>query len=81
MGTAASTAAKGGATTRYGAHSARGAGARALPDARVRADDLTNHVHLLPTPEQAERVSQVLISAGRRDVQYVNRTDGDTGTL
>jgi hypothetical protein len=27
---------------------------------------MTNHFHPLPTPEQAERVPQVLISVGRR---------------
>jgi len=42
---------------------------------------MTNHVHLLLTPERAERVPQVLISVGRRYVQYVNRTYGRTGTL
>jgi putative transposase len=48
---------------------------------RLHADVLmTNHVHLLLTPEQAERVPQVLISVGRRYVQYVNRTYGRTGT-
>jgi putative transposase len=49
---------------------------------RMHADVLmTNHVHLLLTPEQAERVPQVLISVGRRYVQYVNHTYGRTGTL
>jgi putative transposase len=34
---------------------------------RMHADVLmTNHFHPLPTPEQAERVPQVLISVGRR---------------
>jgi putative transposase len=42
---------------------------------------MTNHVHLLLTPEQAVRVPQVLISVGRRYVQYVNHTYGRTGTL
>jgi putative transposase len=42
---------------------------------------MTNHVHLLLTPEQAERVPRVPISVGRRDVQSVNHTDGRTGTL
>ena len=32
-------------------------------------------------PEQAERVPQVLISVGRRYVQYINHIDGRTGTL
>jgi putative transposase len=42
---------------------------------------MTNHVHLLLTPEQGARVPQVLISVGRWYVQYVNRTYGRTGTL
>lgn len=42
---------------------------------------MTNHVHLLLTPEEVERVPQVLISVGRRYVQYVNHTYGRTGTL
>jgi putative transposase len=42
---------------------------------------MTNHVHLLLTPEEAERVPQVLISVGRRYVQYVNHAYGRTGTL
>jgi putative transposase len=42
---------------------------------------MTNHVHLLLTPEQAERVPQVLISVGRRYVQYINHSYGRTGTL
>ena len=42
---------------------------------------MTNHVHLLLTPDEAERVPQVLISVGRRYVQYINATYGRTGTL
>ena len=42
---------------------------------------MTNHVHLLLTPEYAVRVPQVLISVGRRYVQYINHTYGRTGTL
>jgi putative transposase len=42
---------------------------------------MTNHVHLLLTPEHAARVPQVLISVGRRYVQYVNHTYGRTGAL
>jgi putative transposase len=42
---------------------------------------MTNHVHLLLTPEAAKRVPQVLISVGRRYVQYINSTYGRTGTL
>jgi putative transposase len=49
---------------------------------RLHADVLmTNHVYLLLTPEEAERVPQVLISVGRRYVQSVNHTYGRTGTL
>ena len=42
---------------------------------------MSNHFHLLLTPEQAERVPQVLLSVGRRYLQYINRTYGRTGTL
>ncbi len=42
---------------------------------------MTNHVHLLLTPKQAEAVPRLLISLGRRYVQYVNRTYRRTGTL
>ncbi len=42
---------------------------------------LTNHVHLLLTPRKVEKVPGLLISMGRRYVQYVNRVYGRTGTL
>ena len=42
---------------------------------------MTNHVHLLLTPEKADTVPQLLISLGRRYVQYFNRTYKRTGTL
>ena len=42
---------------------------------------MTNHVHLLLTPKQAERVPQLIISLGRRYVQYINRSYRRTGTL
>ncbi|MCP4307803.1 MAG: transposase [bacterium] len=42
---------------------------------------MTNHVHLLLTPEDATRVAQVLICVGRRYVQYINHTYGRSGTL
>jgi putative transposase len=42
---------------------------------------MTNHLHLLVTPEHAHRVLQVIMSVGRRYVQYVNRSYGRTGTL
>lgn len=42
---------------------------------------MTNHVHLLLTPPKAEAVPQLLISLGRRYVQYINKTYRRTGTL
>lgn len=42
---------------------------------------MTNHVHLLLTPRKAELVPKLVISLGRRYVQYVNRRYGRTGTL
>lgn len=42
---------------------------------------MTNHVHLLLTPNTAAVVPQLLMSLGRRYVQYVNRTYRRTGTL
>jgi putative transposase len=42
---------------------------------------VTNHVHLLLTPRKAQAVPQLLISLGRRCVQYVNRSYRRTGTL
>lgn len=42
---------------------------------------MTNHVHLLLTPAAPEAVAQLMISLGRRYVQYVNRTYQRTGTL
>ena len=42
---------------------------------------MTNHVHLLLTPKKAEAVPGLIISLGRRYVQYVNRTYERTGTL
>ena len=35
---------------------------------------MTNHVHLLITPRKAEAVPGLIISLGRRYVQYVNTT-------
>ena len=34
---------------------------------------MTNHVHLLMTPQQKESISLVMQSIGRRYVQYVNK--------
>lgn len=42
---------------------------------------MTNHVHLLLTPKKAATVPRLIISLGRRYVQYVNRTLHRTGTL
>jgi len=42
---------------------------------------MTNHVHLLVTPERAENVPKLVISLGRRYVQYINTTYRRTGTL
>jgi putative transposase len=51
-------------------------------DARLHAYVLmTNHVHLLLTPARAARVPALLMSLGRRYVQYVNRSYRRTGTL
>jgi len=42
---------------------------------------MTNHVRLLLTPRTAEAVPKLMISLGRRYVQYVNRSYRRTGTL
>ncbi|MGF1643407.1 MAG: transposase [Thiotrichales bacterium] len=42
---------------------------------------MTNHVHLLITPERAESVPRLMIALGRRYVQYINTTYRRTGTL
>mgnify|MGYP000117792664 FL=1 len=42
---------------------------------------MTNHVHLLLTPQNAQDVPKLLISLGRRYVQYINKTYRRTGTL
>ena len=42
---------------------------------------MTNHVHLLLTPKKAETVPKLVISLGRRYVQYINKTYRRTGTL
>ena len=42
---------------------------------------MTNHVHLLVTPKRAEVVPKLIISLGRRYVQYINRSYHRTGTL
>lgn len=42
---------------------------------------MTNHVHLLLTPPEADAVPRLLISLGRRYVQYINKSYHRTGTL
>ena len=42
---------------------------------------MTNHVHLLLTPKDAEAVPRLIIGLGRRYVQYINTTYRRTGTL
>jgi putative transposase len=42
---------------------------------------MTNHVHLLLTPRKADTVPRLLISLGRRYVQYINKSYKRTGTL
>jgi putative transposase len=42
---------------------------------------MTNHVHLLLTPPSSVAVAQLVMSLGRRYVQYINRTYRRTGTL
>lgn len=42
---------------------------------------MTNHVHLLATPETDEGIGQMMQSLGRMYVRYFNRTYRRTGTL
>jgi putative transposase len=42
---------------------------------------MTNHAHLLLTPPAPEAVPELMISLGRRYVQYINKRYGRTGTL
>lgn len=42
---------------------------------------MTNHVHMLMTPERADSIGKTLQSLGRRYVQYFNYTQKRTGTL
>ena len=42
---------------------------------------MTNHVHLLLTPQKSAEVPRVVISQGRRYVQHVNHIYHRTGTL
>jgi len=42
---------------------------------------MTNPVHLLLTPQRAQAIPRLIISIGRRYVQYINTTSRRTGTL
>jgi len=42
---------------------------------------MTNHVHLLATPETDKSISEMMQALGRRYVQYFNRTYKRSGTL
>ena len=42
---------------------------------------MTNHVHLLAAPAEADSLSRAMQSLGRRYVRYVNGCYGRTGTL
>ena len=42
---------------------------------------MTNHVHILATPDMEQSIGKTLQSLGRRYVQYFNQTYGRTGTL
>jgi putative transposase len=42
---------------------------------------MTNHVHLLLTPEQENSAALLMKHLGQRYVQYINRTYARTGTL
>ena len=42
---------------------------------------MTNHIHLLVSPERAESVSRLMQYVGRRYVPYVNATYGTSGTI
>ena len=41
---------------------------------------ITDHVHLLLSPPESEAVSRLMISLGRRYVQYINKTYRRKGT-
>ncbi|HKB53371.1 MAG TPA: transposase [Ramlibacter sp.] len=42
---------------------------------------MSNHFHLLATPETADSIPQMMQSVGRRYVRYFNQRQGRTGTL
>lgn len=51
-----------------------------MPYSRVRFK-MTNHVHLLVTPDTVEGLSVLMKRLGQRYVQYINRTYRRSGTL
>jgi putative transposase len=58
--------------------------ARLLPRARCALHAyclMTNHVHLLATPQEIDSCATLMKSVGQLYTQYVNRTYGRTGTL
>ena len=42
---------------------------------------MTNHVHILVSPEHEESISQMMQQLGRKYVRYFNKEHGRTGTL
>ncbi len=42
---------------------------------------MTNHVHLIVSPDTEDGLARLMQSVGRRYVQYINRRDQRTGTL
>lgn len=42
---------------------------------------MTNHVHLLITPDRKDALSSIMQSVGRRYVRYINKAYGRSGTL
>lgn len=42
---------------------------------------MTNHVHLLVTPDDKDAIPRLIIALGRRYVQFINTTYGRSGTL
>jgi putative transposase len=42
---------------------------------------MTNHVHLLITPQRADGPARLMQSLGRRYVQYINRSYKRSGSL
>ena len=42
---------------------------------------MTNHVHMLVTPQQTDRISRLMQYVGRHYVTYVNHQYGRSGSL